>query len=103
MAGHFTVDANTNEMRRNAEDLRTEAQAYHRESQQLIQDAEVLAASWEGEAKEAFVYLLRTDTPEFLTLYQELDEFCNAAIESANVYDRTQSTIASEMRATSRR
>ena len=103
MAGHFTVEVNTQQVRSNAESLRSEAQAYHQQSQQLIQDAEALSLSWAGDAKEAFMDLLRKDTPEFLTLYQELNEFCDAAIESANVYDRTQETIASEMRATSRR
>ena len=102
MAQHFTLEVNTQQVRSNAEDLRTEAQAYHSASQQLLEDGRTLAASWEGEAKKAFEELLERDTPEFLTLYTELNAFCDAAIESANLYDTTQSNIASEMRSARR-
>ena len=103
MAAQFTVEANTQQMRQNAEDLRSEAQAYHQASQQLLDDGRSLASSWEGEAKTQFMQLLEQDSPEFLTLYQELNEFCDAVVDSANAYDQTQSSIASDMRGTKRR
>ena len=103
MAAQFTVEANTQQMRANAEELRREAQAYHQASQQLLDEGRALAGSWEGEAKTQFMQLLEQDSPEFLTLFQELNEFCDAFIESANIYDRTQNAIAAEMRSTARR
>ena len=103
MSTQFTVDANTQQMRTNAEELRSEAQAYHQCSQQVLDDGRALGASWEGEAKTAYMELLEKDAPEFLTLYQELTEFCDAVVESANAYDQAQSRIASEMHAINRR
>ena len=103
MSRQFTVEANTQQMKTNAEELRSEAQAYHQCSQEVIDEGRSLGASWEGPAKEAYMNLLDKDAPEFLTLYQELVEFCDAVVESANAYETTQSNIASDMLATNRR
>ena len=103
MAGQFNVEANTQQMRQNAEELRGEAQAFHQYAQAVIDEGRALSGSWEGEAKTEYMRLLEKDAPEFLTLYRELNEFCEAAIESANIYDRTQNEIASDMRSTNRR
>ena len=103
MAGQFTVEANTQKMRSNAEELRSEAQIFHSCAQRVLDEGRALSSSWEGDAKTTYMELLETDAPEFLTLYQELNEFCDAVRDSANAYDQTQSNIAADMRATTRR
>ena len=100
---NFTLDANPVEMRRHADQLRQHTAEYRRCTQNVLNEARSLSTTWEGEAKEEFMRILDQDAPEFDILYAELNQFCDAVTESANVYERTQNEISAEMRSTGRR
>ena len=103
MSQQFTVEADTQRMKSNAEELRGEAQQYHSCALQVLDEGRSLAATWDGPAKQAYMEVLEKDAPEFTTLYQELLEFCDAVVQSANAYETTHSSIASEILTTNRR
>ena len=99
----INIQANTGQMRSNADELRRITAEYHQCTQEVLASARSLSGMWEGDAKEDFMRILNQDAPQFDQLNQELNKFCDAVIESATEYERTQAAIQAQMNSTARR
>ena len=97
------IKADTGKMRNNADELRALAGQYNACTQDVIAAGRALGGMWEGDAKEEFMRILEQDAPEFDRLYQELNKFCDAVVESAATYEQTQQAVVTQMQGTTRR
>jgi len=97
------IETSTQEMRTKAGDIRSEAVQYKNLADELFAEGRELDTMWEGDASDSFANRLKADEPRFGELYQIIEQYCGAIEESAADYDKTEATVAQEMKSNSKR
>ena len=96
-------DLSTQEMRRDAGEIRDENQQFKTLSDEMFNEGRELDKLWEGDASDQFANRLKADEPRFNELFQIVNQYCGAVEESAAEYDKTEAAVAEEMRSNTKR
>ena len=97
------ADLDTQKMRKDAGDLREQAQVFKNLSDDLFGEGRALDKLWEGDASDSFASRLQADEPRFGELSQIVGQYATAVDESAGEYDKTEAAVAEEMRSNTKR
>jgi len=98
-----TIETSTQKMRSDAEEVEQLAGQYNTMQQEMFADGRDLDTTWSGDANQSFSARLKNDEPRFGELFQVINEYVGAIRESADDYDRTEATVAEEMKTNTKR
>jgi len=99
----YSIETNTQKMRGDAGEVEQMAAQYNNLQQDMFNEGRDLDSTWDGDASQSFASRLKNDEPRFAELYTVINQYCGAIKESADDYDKTESTVADEMKSNSKR
>ena len=95
------IETSTQKMRSDADEAEQMATQFNSLHQELFNEGRELDKTWEGDANQSFAARMKNDEPKFGELYKIMNEYIGSVRESADDYDRTEASVAEEMKSNS--